>query len=613
MFKRLLRLATSNRLALALTIFFGWLGGLAAILQAWILSRSIDGVFLAGQGLADVAGLLKFMLGIICLRALATWASERLASSLALRIKSDLRNRLVHHLAELNPAFTQNQKTGELTATALEGVEALEAYFSQYLPQLALATFIPLSILLLVFPLDPLTGLVFLFTAPLIPVFMWLIGKTAESVTQRQWHTLSQLSAYLLDVIQGLTTLKLLGQSLHQAGRIQKASDRYRDVTLSVLRITFLSALTLELLSTLSTAIVAVEIGLRLLYARMSFQQALFILVLAPDFYLPLRLLGLRFHAGMSGTSAARRIFEILDTPLPNSLCHCEEHLPSNDIVPVGQAIPLPGGDCHEPRKTSGSRTSSLPQIPLGQGNDKTGIRFEHVWHTYASRSLPAISDVSLDIPNGQVTALVGFSGAGKSTLAAMLLRFVEPDQGEIRVDGQLLGSICPDEWRQHLSWVPQMPSLFNGSLAENLRLAKPHASDAEIEDACQRADLLDFIRTLPLGLATPIGERGTRLSGGQAQRLALARAYLRDAPLLILDEPTSSLDPLQERRLLHSLHDLMNGRTTLLIAHRLNTVRQASGIIVLDSGRVAETGTHASLLKSGGIYASLVQAGALT
>jgi thiol reductant ABC exporter CydD subunit len=461
----------------------------------------------------------------------------------------------------------------------MEGVEALEAYFAQYLPQVALAAFIPLSILLLIFPLDPLTGLVFILTAPLIPLFMWLIGKAAESMTQRQWHTLSQLSAYLLDVIQGLTTLKLLGQSLHQSERIHKASEHYRDVTLRVLRIAFLSALVLELLSTLSTAIVAVEIGLRLLYARMGFQQALFILVLAPEFYLPLRLLGLRFHSGMSGTSAARRIFEILDTPLPQARIVNEQTLPEH-----------------------------LLHI---KGNP--GIRFEHVWHTYAARSLPAISDVSIEIPHGQVTALVGLSGAGKSTLAAMLLRFIEPDQGLIRVDGQLLENIPSAEWRQQLSWVSQMPTLFNASLAENLLLAKPGASAAELEAACQQADLLDFIQTLPLGLSTPIGERGTRLSGGQAQRLALARAYLRDAPMLILDEPTSSLDPLQEHRLLDSIHDLVHGRSTLLIAHRLNTVQQAGSIIVLEAGQVVESGTHASLLRSGGAYANLVQAGALT
>lgn len=457
MFKRLLQLARSNRLALNLTILFGWLGGLAAILQAWLLSRSIDGVFMGGLGLADVSGLLKLMLAVIFLRAMATWAGERFASSLALRIKSDLRTRLVHHLAALNPAYTQNQKTGELTATAMEGVEALEAYFSQYLPQLALAAFIPLTILLLIFPLDPLTGLVFLLTAPLIPLFMWLIGKAAESATQRQWQTLSRLSAYLLDVIQGLTTLKLLGQSLRQSERIQKASDHYRDVTLRVLRIAFLSALTLELLSTLSTAIVAVEIGLRLLYARMGFQQALFILVLAPEFYLPLRLLGLRFHSGMSGTTAARRIFEILDTPLPNSLNPIESQMFFPDR---GN---LPRTEVYLHRREDASRDYN------------PGIQFEHVAYTYTARSLPAISDVSLEIPNGQVTALVGLSGAGKSTLAAMLLRFIEPDQGRILVDGQLLGNIPPAEWRQHLSWVPQLPTLFNASLAENLLLSLIH------------------------------------------------------------------------------------------------------------------------------------------
>lgn len=575
---RLLHQARANRLALILTIMCGWLAGLGAILQAWFLSGCIDGVFLGGLDLVDVSNLLKLILVVIFLRAFFTWGSELFASNLALGIKNDLRSRLVSHLTAVNPTFTQNQKTGELANTAMEGVEALEAYFSHYLPQVALAAFVPLSILLLIFPLDPLTGVVFLITAPLIPFFMWLIGKSAESMTQRQWQTLSQLSAYLLDVIQGLTTLKLMGQSLRQSERIQMASDHYRETTLRVLRIAFLSALTLELLSTLSTAVIAVEISLRLLYARMNFQQALFILLLAPELYLPLRLLGLRFHSGLSGTSAARRIFEILDTPLP--ICN-----------------------------NAADPTLPLPLLHL-KGN--TGIRFEHVWHTYKERNLPAVRDVSIEIPYGQVTALVGLSGAGKSTLAAMLLRFIEPDQGLIWVDGQTLSSIPPAEWRKFTSWVPQMPTLFNGSLQENLLLANPKASVGEMKYACQQADLLDFILGLPQGFSTPIGERGTRLSGGQAQRLALARAYLRNSPILILDEPTSNLDPLQEKTLLESIHNLIYGRTTLLIAHRLNTVQQAGRIVVLEAGKVIETGTHASLLKSGGAYANLVHAGAL-
>ena len=577
MFKRLVQLTTSRRLALSLTILLGWLGGLAVILQAWLLSQTIDGVFLSGKDLMAVGGLLKILLGVILLRALTFWGSERFASRLALHIKSDLRSRLVKHLAALNPGFIQDQKIGELANTAMEGVEALEAYFSQYLPQLALAAIIPVSILCLVFPLDILTGAILMLTAPLIPLFMWLIGKAAESATQRQWQSLSQLSAYLLDVIQGLTTLKMLGRSKQQEKTIQKASDRYRDVTLSVLRITFLSALALELLTTLSTAIVAVEIGLRLLYARLSFQQALFILILAPDFYLPLRLLGQRFHAGMSGVQAGKRIFEILDTPLPTT--------PIAIITSISK--------------------------PAMQINLKDGIRFEQVGHSYTSRSLPSLEDVNVDIPAGKVTAVVGASGAGKSTLAALLLRFIEPDTGRILVDGKSLEDIAVEDWRRQLSWVPQIPTLFNGSLRDNLYLAKPEATEAELEAACQKADLLEFIHSLPKGFATRIGERGARLSGGQAQRLALARAYLRDAPLLILDEATASLDPTQEQRLLQSMHDLMHGRTTLLIAHRLNTVRQASQIIVLENGRVVESGSHESLSRVGGIYSALVQAGA--
>jgi len=582
MFSRLLDLARSRHLALSLTILLGWLGGLLVILQAWFLSRAVDGVFLGRQTLAAVFPILEILLVVILLRAASLWGAELSANAVALRLKADLRARLMEHLAALGPAFTQGEKTGELAAAAIEGVEALDAYFSQYLPQVALAAFIPLSILLLVFPLDPLTGVVFLLTAPLIPLFMYLIGKAAEALTKRQWETLSHLSAYLLDVLQGLTTLKLLGQSRNQAGSIQQASDRFRDVTLSALRVTFLSALALELLSTISTAVVAVEIGLRLLYAKMSFQQALFILVLAPDFYLPLRLLGLRFHAGMTGATAARRIFEILDTPV--SRLHVY--------------------------KSPRSHVAASKSVNVSTCNVQTcNISFSNVSYAYPTRDLPALQNVSFDIHAGQRTALVGATGAGKSTLASLLLRFIEPGAGEIRVDGQPLSAIPPEDWRAQIAWAPQMPYLFNDTLAANLRLANPDASDNELIRACQRADLHEFILSLPGGYGTRIGERGARLSGGQAQRLALARAFLRQAQFLILDEPTSSLDPAQESRLSQAVHELMGGCTTLVIAHRLSTVYQADQIVVLDAGRVAESGNHADLLQRNGLYARLVSA----
>ena len=257
------------------------------------------------------------------------------------RIKSDLRERLFNHILNLGPAYTRGQRTGELTTAAVEGIEALDAYYSQYLPQLVITALIPISILIVVFPLDLLSGIVMLVTAPLIPFFMIMIGKGAEIVTKRQYQTLSRLSAHFLDSLQGLTTLKLFGQSKAHAKNIEKVSDQFRDTTLSVLRITFLSALALELLATLSTAVIAVEIGFRLLYARMEFHEAFFILILAPEFYLPLRMLGARFHAGMSGTTAARRIFEILDTPVTSDQLFSDQQSASEPVSLRKKYLPL--------------------------------------------------------------------------------------------------------------------------------------------------------------------------------------------------------------------------------------------------------------------------------
>lgn len=574
--RRLLALARSSNLALTLTIILGFAGGLLTILQAWILALIINDVFLNGLTRDAVLLRLLALLGVVVLKAGTVWGSEVAANVVAQRVKADLRERLVTHLTALGPTYTQSERTGELALSAIEGVESLEAYFSQYLPQLVLAASIPLSVLLLVFPLDPLSGLVFLLTAPLVPFFMILIGRSGEALTSRQFETLRHLSAHFYDVLQGLTTLKALNQSRSQAGVIGQVAERYRDVTMQVLRVTFLSALALEFLTTLSTAIIAVEIGFRLLYRNMEFLPAFFILVLAPDFYLPLRLLGLRFHAGMSGVSAARRIFEILDTPV---------------------------------NQFAGTSAQTFTRSPASPTSWQPGdIVLESVSFTYPERSLPALQNVTFRIPAGQTTALVGASGAGKSTIASLLMRFIEPQSGLIRVGDTLLSQIPPEEWRRHIGWVPQNPYLFSDSIAANLRLAKPEASESELLRACERAGLLDFIHSLPDGLNTPIGERGARLSGGQAQRLALARAFLKDAPFLLLDEPTSSLDPALEAELQASVRELMQGRTVLVIAHRLSTVYQADQIVVLEAGRVAETGKHAQLLAQNGVYAGLIR-----
>ena len=580
MFDRQLTLrALPARAALAGTIALGFAGGALAVGQAWLLSTVIDRVFLGGAGLATngVMPWLWAALGIMAARAAVTWCGEVTANRVALRVKHDMREAVFAHVLALGPAYARGERTGELTAAVMEGVEALEAYFSQYLPQLAVAALVPATILAVVFPLDMLSGIVLLLTAPLIPAFMVLIGWTTDALTRRQFDRLGRLSAHFLDTLQGLTTLKLLGQSREQARVVGTVSDQYRQATLEVLRVAFLSALVLEMVATISTAIVAVEIGLRLLYGQMAFQPALLILILAPEFYLPLRMLGLRFHSAASGVSAAKRLFEILATPLPKS-------------TPVTAGI-----------------LAETPAAPPGEGWGE--VAFADVHFSYPD-GRSALNGATFEIPALQQTALVGPTGAGKSTVAQLILRFIEPERGAIVAGGQPLGEIDLAAWRGRIAWVPQTPHLFHDTVAANMRLARPEASDDDLVNAARLACLHDFIVSLPQGYATIIGEEGARLSGGQAQRLALARAFLKDAPFLIMDEPTSRVDPELEALLQRATGELMRGRTTLVIAHRLSTVRQADQILVLADGMVVERGSHAALLRQRGPYFQLLSAG---
>ncbi|WP_433465534.1 thiol reductant ABC exporter subunit CydD [Spirillospora sp. CA-128828] len=525
---RLLRYARTTRLFLAASVVLGAATAGLIIAQATLLAGMLTRAFLGGATLTGLRTPLLLLLAVVLGRTLVAWLQEVTAHRSSAAVKSQLRGRLLARSLRLGPRWLSGERSGELATLATRGIDALDDYFSRYLPQLVLAVIVPLAVGARILLGDWLSAVTIAATLPLIPVFAILVGLTTQRKMDRQWRTLSILAAHFLDVVAGLPTLKIFGRARTQAARIREITDRHRRATMSTLRIAFLSALVLELLSTLSVALVAVSIGLRLVEGGLGLETALLVLILAPEAYLPLRQVGAQYHASVEGLTAASRIFEVLETPAP----------------------------------ATGTR-SDVPDLA------RSTLRLEEVTVAYPGRDAPALDTFSLTVHPGETVALTGPSGAGKSTVLSVLLGFVQPDSGRVLVDWDDLGSFDPDAWRARIAWVPQRPYLFAGSVASNIRLGRPDASDTEVRAAAEAANALSFIEALPSGLDTPLGDRGTGLSAGQRQRIALARAFLRDAPLLLLDEPTSNLDGESEAEVIEAVARLKAGRTVVLVAHR--------------------------------------------
>lgn len=630
--KKLLKTAPAARILLVASVVLGFLGGILVILEATWIAKITDRAFLGGEGLHELLPALAVLLTWIVLRVLIHTVGEWTSTHMALKVKEDLRNRVVRKLIELGPQATKRERSGELLSTLYEGIEQLETFLARYIPQVALSTLIPVAVLCAVVRLDWTTTLILALTMPLLIFFMILVGMTTKSKTERQYKTLGVLSSHFHDVVRGLPTLRIFNRSKAQLEIIRQIGEEHRKATMATLRLAFLSAFVMELFATLCTAIVAVFLGLALIDGSIDFYSAYAALLLAPEYYGPMRALGTQFHTGANGRIAMERIMELLDQEAPGwtereGARTLEEQgeraggtsaRPGYSIVLENVSFrypePLVKEELPEEGATDGLYVNGAAD---GLTEAETDREMEPAEASVAAasgfpvnRQAAALSSINLMIGAGQKVAVIGHTGSGKSTLLELLQGFLRPTEGHIRVNGVDMAELSIGWWRSKLAVVAQRAHLFQGTLLDNIRLGRPGATLAEVQAAARRAQADEFIGRLPQGYDTPVTE-AVRLSGGQMQRLSIARALLKDAPVLLLDEPTAQLDLHNEALVQEAWRELFAGRTVVMAAHRLDTVRTADWLVVLQHGVIVEAGKPEELLRQGGIYAAMMKAAA--
>lgn len=541
---RLMRFASATRRFAIAAVVVGSLTAALVIGQAIALTNIVVPVFTDGADLDSVKGAILTLALLVAARAVLAYATEALAFRSSAAAKSQLRVGVLSHIMRLGPIWLSGRKSSELTQLLTRGIDGLDAYFSRYLPQLVLAVVVPLTVGIVIATQDVLAAVIVLVTVPLIPVFMILIGKYTQSRVNRQWYTLGRLAGHFADVVAGMSTLKVFGRAGAQAANVHKIGESYRAATMGVLRISFLSALVLEVLAMLSIALVAVSIGLRLVSGSMTLQAGLLVLILVPEVYLPLRQVGVHFHAAADGLGAARQLVDILE------------------IEPI--------------------ESGQLSPDQLGTA----GIAFRDVELTYPGRSAPALQSLNVDFVPGKITALVGPSGCGKSTILAILARFIDPTKGEVSVVGHggshRIQDFDVEAWRSKVYWIGQHPELVSGTIAENVRLGRPEITDDQVNQSLTTMGLRPLVAELALGIHTPVGEAGRLLSVGQTRRVALARALVSGADVLLLDEPTAALDLETEAAVLAAIGQIAQTSTVIVVAHRPALIAAADVVLRL-------------------------------
>jgi len=545
---RLLRRARPARLLIGADVALGIAAAALILAQAALLAHVIARGF-DGARPASLVGPIVALALVAVVRGSVAWGFEAAGRHASARVLSDLRRALVERALVARPRSPHRTPSAEVAALSVQGMDDLDAYFARYLPQALLACIVPFVVLGFVAVIDPESALIMLATLPLVPVFMWLIGRRTEQKTRERWNALQQLSVHFLDVVRGLPTLRAFNRSRAQAEAVETLSERYREETMATLRVAFLSGSVLELAATIGVALVAVTVGVRLADGGLGLAAGLTVLILAPELYTPIRQLGSSFHASANGLAVVDRIFGILDAPGVDGV--------------------------------AGTRRPPSPaEVP---------VHLEAVFFSYPSRR-PVLDGFELELVPGETVALVGASGAGKSTVASLLLRLLEPSAGRMTVGGVDLQACDVEQWRKHVAWVPQQPTMFSASVAENIRLGAPAADGDAVRRAAELAGADAFVLSLPDGYDTLLGDGGRTLSSGQARRIALARAFVREeASLVVLDEPTADLDPESAALVADAIERLKPGRTILLIAHRPELAARADRVVALVRGRAVE------------------------
>ena len=536
------------------------LGTAATLGQAYAFAYIIDGLVVQGESLSY--GMMAVLGAMISIRMVCSHGEQWLRDHIASAVHEDLRNRVLHHM--LSQGVRQSESAGSVTHILTDGLDHVDAYMSQYIPQALYAVLIPLMISVAIIDSISWIGWILLLTYPLIPFFMILIGKEADKLNQQQWERMQFLGGHFLDVLQGLTTLKVFGRSKEQVHVIGRLSGEFRDATLKVLRVAFLSALVLELIGTISTAMIAVYLGVSLVYGEVEFLPAFFILLLAPDFYAPLRQLGSAFHTGLSGKV---------------SLTAVQEYV-----------------------------TSSIEVVRTGQEILKTPIQtieFRDVAYQYEKEHI-GLETFTGVLERGRAYMLVGESGAGKTTISNVLMQLLTPTKGQVTVNGYDLQTLDSQWYHKQIAYLSQTPYIMSGTLRENLQFGLT-TTDDELWQVLEQVQLSDFVSTLPLGLDTVIGEGGYGLSGGQRQRLALGRTLLRPAQILILDEVTAHLDVETENLIMQVLRDYGKDKIVLYVGHRVQTMKYVDVLFVMREGRLVESGSYAEVVAQNGYFTSLV------